>query len=75
MNVKAANSRMFASLGLGLLPNDAGVAGRATVQSVLGVTLFIVMLDAFVFRRHLDASYVSFYTGELRGRMLRQLYT
>lgn len=70
VNAKAANDRIFAFLGLGLFPNDPRAAGSATIRSILGVTLFIVVLDALIFRRHLDASYVTFYTSDLRGRTL-----
>lgn len=70
VNANAASDRMFHFLGLGLLPNDPKAAGIAAVRCILGITLLILVLDALLFRRHLDASYVSYYTSAPRARTL-----
>lgn len=39
--------------GLHLLPTNRATAVRAVVASILGVTLFVLLLDALIFRRSL----------------------
>lgn len=68
MNVVAANDRMIAQIGLGILPADSKAAIGTTIRAILGVTIFIVLLDTVIFRRHLDVGYVAFYTSPLAGR-------
>ena len=70
MNVVAANDRMIAHLGLGILPTDRQAALDTTVRAILGVTIFIVLLDTVIFRRHLDVGYIAFYTSPLAGRTI-----
>lgn len=55
--------------GLRLFPRDAKRAARATLAAVLGVTVFVLLLDGWLFRSHLSAGYVAFYTGPLVPRM------
>lgn len=50
------------------LPTNWGAAARAVVLSIAGVSLFILVLDALVFRAALPADYVAFYTSPLEHR-------
>jgi hypothetical protein len=54
--------------GLRLFPTNRAAAVRAVGASVLGATLFILVLDALVFRRSLPPGYVAFYTSPLLPR-------
>ena len=56
--------------GLRLWPDDLPAACRAVAASVVGVTAFILILDAIVFRRVLPADYVTTYTSPLLPRTL-----
>ena len=53
--------------GLSLVPADPGRAARAIGASILGVTAFILLLDA-AFRSSLEPGYVQFFTGPLWPR-------
>ena len=55
--------------GLRITAPQPGAAGRAVALAVLGVTIFVVLLDGWLFRRHLPAGYVAFYTGPLVPRI------
>lgn len=54
--------------GLHLLPTNRATAVRAVVASILGVTLFVLLLDALIFRRSLPPGYAAFYTSPLLPR-------
>lgn len=56
--------------GLRITAPHPGAAARGVVLAVLGVTLFVVVLDGWLLRRHLSADYLAFYTGPLVPRML-----
>jgi len=66
----AANNAMVARLGLGILPTDGKAAITAGACAILGVTVFVALLDGVVFRSHLDAGYVDFYTSPLASRTI-----
>lgn len=55
--------------GLFLFPKNTGDACKAVVLSILGVTAFIVALDAWLFRGTLPAAYVEHFTSPLIPRM------
>lgn len=67
-----AERRSFSELtgGLRLWPDNAPAAAKAVAASVAGVTAFILLLDAVVFRDALPADYVTIYTSPLLPRML-----
>jgi len=54
--------------GLRLLPRDRNAAAKAILASIVGVTIFILILDGLVFRRMLPAQYVAFYTSPVVPR-------
>jgi len=66
----AVNHAMAARLGLGILPIKGKAALTAAACAILGVTVFVAVLDGVVFRSHLDAGYVAFYTSPLAGRTI-----
>lgn len=51
------------------MPVDRRAAARDTLAAILGVTSFILILDATVFRGTLSHEYVAFYTGPLVPRV------
>lgn len=61
--------RTWSADGLRLVPEDVGAALRAAAASVLGVLLFILLLDGWLFRAELQSSYVDFYRSALFPRM------
>ncbi len=61
----ATHSRFFALSGLRIVPGNAQQALRDTLIAILGVTLFIVVLDALVFRSQLSQDYIAAYTSSL----------
>ena len=54
--------------GLRLFPKDWNAAAKAISASIAGVTIFILILDGFMFRRSLPVDYVAFYTSPLFPR-------
>jgi hypothetical protein len=54
--------------GLRLLPRDWSAAGKAIAASIVGVTLFILILDGVIFRHALPPGYVELYTSPLIPR-------
>ncbi len=67
-----ADSRSFADLlsGLRLLPTSWGAAAIAVIASIVGVSAFIALLDAVLFRAILPPDYIAHYTSSLAGRTL-----
>ena len=63
-------ARLPYSGGLRLRPADWNAAAIAIAASIIGVTLFILMLDAVIFRNSLPADYVAFYTRPLLPRVI-----
>lgn len=51
-----------------MLPLNRAAAARAVVLAVVGVTVFILLLDGWLFRAHLPQRYVDFYTSPLSPR-------
>lgn len=51
--------------GLRLWPADWRKAAAATLTAVVGVTAFVLLLDCWLFRAHLSAAYVRFFTSPL----------
>ncbi|MGH6787741.1 MAG: CPBP family glutamic-type intramembrane protease [Novosphingobium sp.] len=62
-------SRLWTRTGLRIVPRDGRAAIRDAIAAVVGVTLFVVALDALLFRPHLASGYVTFYTGPLLPRV------
>jgi hypothetical protein len=56
--------------GLRLLPVDWRRAGVALAACILGVTVFIALLDAALFRQSLPPDYIAAYTSPLMPRIL-----
>ena len=54
---------------LTLRPANWRAAGIAVVFAIVGVTGFILMLDALLFRQHLTPDYVRFFTSPLIPRL------
>ena len=54
--------------GLYLLPTNRAAAAKAVVFCILGKALFVVVLDAFIFRHSLSPDYVTLYTSPLIPR-------
>lgn len=67
MRARSRTARLFG--GLRLTPRNRRKAAIATVLAVLGVTMFIVSIDGWLFRAHLPGSYVDLYTSPLVPRM------
>lgn len=59
---------LWAHSGLRLLPTDRRKAVRDVLIAILGVSLFVVTVDAVVFRQHLSQAYVDFSTAPLWPR-------
>ncbi len=55
---RAWRDRFHRLTGLRILPQDGRAAVLATILAVIGVTGFVVLLDAMIFRAHLSASYL-----------------
>lgn len=55
--------------GLHLMPTDRRRAVAAVAFCVVGVTIFVWLLDCVFFRDHLAAGYVAFYTSPLVPRV------
>ena len=55
--------------GLSLRPDNWRAASLAVVASIAGVTAFIALLDALLFRHSLPADYVAHYTSPLVPRL------
>jgi len=53
-----------------LLPAEWGRASRAAALSIVGVTLFVLLLDGWLFRGRLDPGYLAFYRSPLIPRTL-----
>ena len=68
---QSAAERPLADLlsGLTLRPASWRKAALAVLASIAGVTAFIVLLDALLFRHSLPADYVAHYTSPLVPRM------
>lgn len=60
--------------GLRLLPVDWRRAGVALAASLAGVTVFIALLDALLFRGALPAEYLAYYTSPLLPRMAQACF-
>lgn len=56
--------------GLAMLPSDRRQAVLATAGAIAGVSLFVAVLDGWLFRGHLPAAYVDFYRSALLPRSL-----
>ena len=56
---------------LSLLPENWKAASFAITSSVLGVTVFVALLDCLACRGHLAPDYVRFYTSSLFPRTLQ----
>jgi hypothetical protein len=54
---------------LRFLPSDWRAAAIAVALSIAAVTALILILDCFLFRAHLPANYVAFYTSPLTPRL------
>ncbi len=54
--------------GLHLLPTNRAAAVRTIGACILGVTLFVLVLDALIFRHSLPPGYAAFYTSPLLPR-------
>ena len=67
--MQITRNSISAMTGLRILPPDRSAAIRDTVCSILGVTTFIVVLDALVFRAHLPRPYIALYTSPLMPRL------
>ena len=59
----------LARSNLRFLPCDWRAAAIAIALSIAAVTAFILILDCFLFRAHLPANYVAFYTSPLSPRL------